>query len=85
GPSSNPTGTEHLFKYLLARVGQLRTDASEQKPRNTEFTGYLCTIAHCEAVLNNRAPSEARGPRGFENRSQYFNGIYLFQEVAHSD
>lgn len=83
-PGSDPAGTVHLFEYLSERVGQLCADAPEPDPTNTELTGYVRTLAHCEDVLAGRADPEIPGPRGFENRGKYRRGIYV-QEVGHDD
>ncbi|WP_281916148.1 helix-turn-helix transcriptional regulator [Caldimonas thermodepolymerans] len=76
-PGSDPGSTAHLFEHLLARVEQLRADAPEPNPADLELTGYLRTLAHCDAVLNGRVPPEVRGPRGFENEGKYRRGIYV--------
>ena len=76
-PGSDPASTAHLFEYVTERVGQLRADAPEPDPTNAKLTGYLRTLAHCEAVLAGRVDPEIRGPRGFENRGKYQRGIYV--------
>lgn len=84
GPASDPAGTEHLADYVYGRVQALRSDAPEPNPSDKELTGYLRTLAHCEAVLDGRVEPEVRGPRGFENRGQYRRGIYV-QKGGHDN
>lgn len=80
-PGSDPASTAHLFEYVTERVDQLRADAPEPDQTNAELTGYLRTLAHCEAVLAGRVDPEIRGPRGFENRGKYQRGIYVQEDA----